>query len=389
MNNCVGGVTQTCTPGTPTTEICNNLDDDCDGAVDEGLGTITCGQGACQRSATACVNGVPGTCTPGTPTAEVCNNIDDDCDGVVDNNLGTTTCGVGACRRTVNNCSGGVPQTCSPGAPSPEVCNGIDDDCDGPIDEGFLDTDGDGLADCMDPDDDNDGILDAADNCPLVANPGQQDLDGDHIGDACDGDADGDTFNVTGTGSPIQTLASAEQRLQGTQTGTLASMQSSDNTYEAITEARINNVSLLDMRWTFTVPAGHLSVVYVEAYESVSTEGDNYQFSYSLNGTSFTNMFVVSKTADDNLAQYFALPPSTSGSITIRAQDTNRTSGKNLDTLFVDQIRVVTSDPADCNDRAASVNPAANEGPAGSATCSDLIDNNCDGRLDASDANCR
>jgi len=36
-------------------------------------------------------------------------------------------------------------------------------------------------------DTDSDGIIDAIDNCPLVANPDQVDSDGDKIGDACDG----------------------------------------------------------------------------------------------------------------------------------------------------------------------------------------------------------
>ncbi len=73
-----------------------------------------------------------------------------------------------------------------------EVCNGLDDDCDGFVDEGFLNTDGDNMADCVDPDDDNDGILDGADNCPLIANPGQADNDGDIQGDVCDADDDND-----------------------------------------------------------------------------------------------------------------------------------------------------------------------------------------------------
>ncbi|HMO03275.1 MAG TPA: thrombospondin type 3 repeat-containing protein [Kiritimatiellia bacterium] len=42
------------------------------------------------------------------------------------------------------------------------------------------------------PDTDGDGIPDPVDNCPNLANPGQEDLDGDGIGDPCDPDRDGD-----------------------------------------------------------------------------------------------------------------------------------------------------------------------------------------------------
>lgn len=38
----------------------------------------------------------------------------------------------------------------------------------------------------VDPDTDGDGIVDRIDNCPDIANPGQEDTDGDGIGDACD-----------------------------------------------------------------------------------------------------------------------------------------------------------------------------------------------------------
>lgn len=55
-----------------------------------------------------------------------------------------------------------------------------------------IDTDLDGQGDACDSDNDNDGVLDVVDNCKFDANPTQSDIDGDHIGDACDADADGD-----------------------------------------------------------------------------------------------------------------------------------------------------------------------------------------------------
>ena len=67
--------------------------------------------------------------------AEACNGVDDTCDGQVDEGLSTFTCGIGACARTVPACVGGALQACVLGTPSPESCDGIDNDCDGGIDE--------------------------------------------------------------------------------------------------------------------------------------------------------------------------------------------------------------------------------------------------------------
>jgi hypothetical protein len=62
----------------------------------------------------------------------------------------------------------------------------------------FHDSDGDGVGDACDPDlidRDEDGLVDANDNCAEVPNPDQLDSDGDGSGDVCDyDDADGDAW---------------------------------------------------------------------------------------------------------------------------------------------------------------------------------------------------
>jgi Putative metal-binding motif len=70
-------------------EICNRRDDNCNNLVDEDF-TNTCGVGWCYRYGSVCS---PGICTPGQPMAEICDDLDDDCDGKIDNGTDLQLCG--------------------------------------------------------------------------------------------------------------------------------------------------------------------------------------------------------------------------------------------------------------------------------------------------------
>ncbi|MCP4601239.1 MAG: SUMF1/EgtB/PvdO family nonheme iron enzyme [Proteobacteria bacterium] len=159
-------------------ETCDNLDDDCDGDVDEddpggggdcytgetgcseSGGSITC-MGICEAGTLQCINGNLQCIGQKTPEVmEECNNLDDDCDGETDENLFQvcqTLTGADAAKYNKGVCARGA-QTCRSGVwgaeingtwiadgcggeilPRQELCNGADDDCDD-LTDGF-DTD--------------------------------------------------------------------------------------------------------------------------------------------------------------------------------------------------------------------------------------------------------
>lgn len=143
------GLTCTAVAGTPTTEVCNGIDDNCDGVVD-GISRScytgaagTAGVGVCRAGTQVCTAGVWGACTGQVlPSAEICDNIDNDCNGVIDNGVTRScysgpagTAGVGRCRSGTQNCSSGLWGTCTGEVlPIPEIIgNGIDDNCDGVV----------------------------------------------------------------------------------------------------------------------------------------------------------------------------------------------------------------------------------------------------------------
>ncbi|MGC4117608.1 MAG: N-acetylmuramoyl-L-alanine amidase [Myxococcales bacterium] len=141
--------TNTCTSGSlscvqnvqSSTETCNKLDDDCDGSTDEaptgGWGACSTGKpGPCGTGTRTCTNGVAGCQQNVQPVTETCNNVDDDCDGVLDNApaAGWGTCSTGKpgpCAAGTNVCSAGKISCQQNVPPGTETCNNVDDDCDG------------------------------------------------------------------------------------------------------------------------------------------------------------------------------------------------------------------------------------------------------------------
>ncbi|MCO4747559.1 MAG: hypothetical protein KC912_22350 [Proteobacteria bacterium] len=203
---CIWGIRSTsivcsATPGTPSEELCDDLDQDCDGDPMNGFTineSCAIGEGACESDGTTVcsTDGTAVECDAVViePTEELCDTIDQDCDGNPTNGFpdvgSECTVGVGECA-TIGNwvCltdGTGVECDALEGLAAAETCDGIDGDCDGTVDgtllsdgttviSACLDTDNDGYVDhteyftgggldYLNPDTDGDGVQDGTED---------------------------------------------------------------------------------------------------------------------------------------------------------------------------------------------------------------------------------
>jgi hypothetical protein len=118
---------------------------------------------------------------------------------------------------------------------------------------------------------------------------------------------------------PVFDFAQSEIRVGSSSVvGDYTETYDSDNIYEEITERDSGGKpnlrhSWLEHKWVFNIAGGDSVTFFLEAYKSVSADGDNFVFAYSTDNSTYVNMLTVTNTADNDMPQNYVMPATTKG----------------------------------------------------------------------------
>ena len=145
--------------------------------------------------------------------------------------------------------------------------------------------------------------------------------------------------------SSEQVVALSDQPVAGTVSGSVVATYANDGVTQSITEiesgGRPNRRhSYLEHRWVFSLPPSTGATVHANAWSNAAESSEGFEFSYSLNGSSYVSMFTLAG-GNENSASTYLLPPGAAGTLTIRVTDTDQTRGASvLDTVYIDHLYV-------------------------------------------------
>jgi hypothetical protein len=145
----------------------------------------------------------------------------------------------------------------------------------------------------------------------------------------------------------VDAYPESEETIYGTVRGDYLDTWAADDLTEELTEETTSGgpstrISSLEHRWTLQVSSGARVELHVEGYRTDSPDGDNFVFEYSTDSVVWNPIAMPDLPFTDEQTDLIGLlPPSLSGSVTVRVTDTNRDpGGSTKDEVTIDELFV-------------------------------------------------